>query len=196
MRIILLERVKNLGFMGDVVGVKDGYARNFLLPKGKALRANKANLEEFKNRQKELEAVNLEQKKEAEAVAVKLKNFSVTVITNAGESGQLYGAVTSRTIADAMVEKGVKVAYHQIDIKTPIKAVGIREVNVTLHPEVEVMVLVNVASSNDQADLQMQERMEELNKKSSSNKKKTTVKTETAADAEVKAETETKTEEK
>jgi len=154
MEVILLERIASLGQMGDVVRVKDGYARNYLLPKGKALRANKANMQRFERERVQLEARNLEHKKEAEAVAGKLDGQSFTVIRSAGETGQLYGSVTTRDIADLIGEGGFSVQRTQILLNAPIKSLGLHEVMIALHPEVEAKVVVNVARSADEAKRQ------------------------------------------
>lgn len=154
MEIILLERVKNLGLMGDIVSVKPGFARNFLLPQNKALRATKENLEEFKKRKTQLEADNLKHKKEAEAVSSKLEGISLIMIRNAGENGQLYGSVTTKDIAVSLGEHGIKVSSHQISLNRPIKTVGLHTSSILLHPEVEVHIDVNVAMSEDEAEAQ------------------------------------------
>lgn len=154
MEIILLERVKNLGLMGDVITVKPGYARNYLLPQKKALRATKVNLEEFKNRKAQLEANNLKLKKEAEAVAAKMEGLSLVVIRNAGESGQLYGSVTAKDLGVSLAEQGITAHHKQISIDKPIKMVGLHKVFLTLHPEVEVALQVNVAMTEEEAEAQ------------------------------------------
>ncbi len=141
MQVILLERVAKLGQMGEVVNVKDGYARNFLLPQGKALRANDANIKSFETKKAQLVAQNLESKKEAEGVAAKLDGQMFTVIRSASDAGALYGSVTSRDAADAVMLK-------------PIKDLGIHEVSVVLHPEVSAKVKLNVARSVEEAELQ------------------------------------------
>lgn len=155
MDVILLERIARLGQMGDVVRVKDGYARNFLLPKGKALRANKANMERFERERVHLEAHNLERKSEAEQVAAKLGGQSFIAIRSAGETGQLYGSVSTRDIAEAISENGFSVERAQVQLNMPIKTLGLHEVAIALHPEVEAMVTVNVARSKEEAALQM-----------------------------------------
>lgn len=154
MNIILLERIAKLGQMGDTVKVKDGYARNYLLPQGKALRANKANLAVFESQRSDLEARNLERKSEAEQVHEKLDGNTYIVIRSAGETGQLYGSVTTRDIADTLDDAGFKVARNQVSLRTPIKVIGIHEISITLHPEVDSTVSVNVARSEDEAELQ------------------------------------------
>jgi large subunit ribosomal protein L9 len=154
MEVILLERVGRLGQMGDVVKVKDGYARNFLLPQGKALRATEANRARFEKDRAQLEARNLELKKEAEAVAVKLDSQSFVTIRQAGDTGQLYGSVSTRDIADVVTEGGFSVERRQILLDRPIKALGLHDVQVALHPEVVVKVKINVARSHDEAERQ------------------------------------------
>ena len=156
MDVILLERVAKLGQMGDVVKVKPGFARNFLLPQKKALRATEANKKHFESQRVHLEAVNLQRRQEAEAVAAKMKGFSVILIRQASESLQLYGSVSARDIAEALEEVGAKVTKSQIVLDRPIKAIGVHEVRVALHPEVSVTVKVNVARSPEEADLQAQ----------------------------------------
>ncbi|WP_310619917.1 50S ribosomal protein L9 [Flexibacterium corallicola] len=151
MDVILLERVAKLGQMGETVRVRDGYARNFLLPQGKALRANKANLERFENERAQLEARNLERKSEAESVGEKLNGQSFIVIRSAGETGQLYGSVATRDIAVILEENGFTVGRSQVSLRQPIKTIGLHEVTISLHPEVEVTVSVNVARSEDEA---------------------------------------------
>ncbi|MET3355200.1 50S ribosomal protein L9 [Xanthobacter autotrophicus] len=154
MDVILLERVAKLGQMGEVVKVRDGYARNFLLPNGKALRATKANKTRFDTMKIELEARNLERRKDAEAVAEKLNGQSVAMIRQAGESGQLYGSVSTRDIADGLTAAGFTVDRQQVILNHPIKTLGVHVVPVTLHPEVEVTVKVNVARNAEEAERQ------------------------------------------
>jgi len=151
MQVILLERIAKLGQMGDTVRVRDGYARNFLLPQGKALRANKANLERFESQRTQLEARNLERRQEAEAVASKLDGETLVMIRSAGETGQLYGSVSTRDIAEGLTEAGFTVSRGQVELRTPIKTIGLHNVLIQLHPEVEVGVSVNVARSADEA---------------------------------------------
>jgi large subunit ribosomal protein L9 len=152
MEVILLERVAKLGQMGEVVRVKDGFARNYLLPKGKALRATKENRSRFEKMKVELEARNLEQKSEAEKVAKKLDGQSFTVLRSAAEGGQLYGSVSPRDLAALVSEKGFALNRAQIAINAPIKAIGMHKVPVSLHPEVEVTITVTVARSADEAE--------------------------------------------
>lgn len=154
MDVILLERVAKLGQMGEVVSVRDGFARNFLLPKGKALRATKANKARFDSMKIELEARNLERRKDAEAVAEKLNGQIVTMLRQAGESGQLYGSVSTRDIAEGLTAAGFAVDRAQLDLNHPIKTLGLHEVPVHLHPEVAVTVSVNVARNADEAERQ------------------------------------------
>lgn len=154
MQIILLERVPHLGDMGEVVGVKPGYARNFLIPTGKALRATKAAVADFERRRAQLEARNLERKQDAQKVAVKVDGQSVTLLRQASETSQLYGSVNSRDIANAFSEAGISLDRQQIRLDQPLKTLGIHSVAVALHPEVEVTVTVNIARSQEEADMQ------------------------------------------
>jgi large subunit ribosomal protein L9 len=154
MDVILLERVAKLGQMGEVVRVRDGYARNFLLPQGKALRANEANRQRFEREKVQLEARNLEARKEAESVAEKLSGQAFVVIRQAGETGQLYGSVATRDIAETADEAGFSIERRQVRLDRAIKTIGIHEVLITLHPEVEVPITVNVARSTDEAERQ------------------------------------------
>ncbi len=152
MEVILLERVAKLGQMGEVVRVKDGYARNFLLPKGKALRATKDNRTRFETMKVELEARNLERKGEAEGVAGKLNGKSFIVLRQAADTGQLYGSVSSRDIATLVCDAGFAVNRGQIALNAPIKLIGMHQVSVALHPEVESTITVTVARSADEAE--------------------------------------------
>jgi large subunit ribosomal protein L9 len=152
MNVILLERVPKLGQMGDVVKVKPGFARNYLLPQKKALRATKDNIAYFESQRKTLEAQNLERRKDAEAVAAKMADLKVTLIRQASEALQLYGSVTSRDIADAAGTAGVKVERGQIELDKPIKALGAHKIKVHLHPEVMVEITALVARSPDEAE--------------------------------------------
>ena len=154
MQVILLERIGRLGQMGDVVSVKDGYARNFLLPQKKALRATKDNLARFETERSQLEARDLELKKEAEAVAAKLNGMNFVAIRQAGDTGQLYGSVTSRDIAEVITGGGFTVDRRQIVLDRPIKTLGVHATKVALHPEVIVQVSLNVARTEDEADRQ------------------------------------------
>lgn len=151
MEIVLLERVEKLGQMGDVVRVKPGYARNFLLPRKKALRATKENMEVFKAQHKQLEAKNVELRGEAEKIAKALEGMSVTMIRSAGENGQLYGSVTARDIAQGVTAEGVTIDRSQVVMAAPIKSLGLHDMRVALHPEVSVTVVVNAARSNEEA---------------------------------------------
>ena len=151
MQVILLERIGRLGQMGDVVTVKDGFARNFLLPQGKALRATKANRERFDKERAQLEARNLELKSEAGAVADKLQGKSFIIIRQAGDSGQLYGSVTTRDISTVVTEGGFSIERRQVMLDRPIKTLGLHDVRIGLHAEVEPRVTVNVARSPDEA---------------------------------------------
>jgi large subunit ribosomal protein L9 len=151
MEVILLERVANLGQMGEVVRVKDGFARNFLLPRGKALRATEGNRTRFETMKVELEARNLELKGDAQKVADKLNGQSLTVLRQAAEGGQLYGSVSPRDIAALASDKGFALSRSQIALNTPIKMIGLHKVPVTLHPEVEVTINVTVARNADEA---------------------------------------------
>lgn len=154
MQVILLERIEKLGQMGDVVNVKPGFARNYLLPEKKALRATEENRRYFEKQRVQLEAVNLERRQEAEAVAAKMVNLSVTLIRQAGEAGQLYGSVGARDIADAMMAAGYEVSRKQVKLAPPIKTVGIHDVRVDLHAEVAITVKANVARSPEEAEIQ------------------------------------------
>lgn len=151
MQVILLERIAKLGQMGDEVRVKDGFARNFLLPSGKALRANKQNRAKFEEQRAELEARNSERKEAAEAVAKNLNGQSFVVVRSAGETGQLYGSVSTRDISMILDEADFKVAKNQIDLRLPIKTIGLTEVLVNLHPEVQATITMNIARTADEA---------------------------------------------
>jgi large subunit ribosomal protein L9 len=154
MQVILLERIGRLGQMGDVVKVRDGYARNFLLPKGKALRATKDNLVRFEQDRVQLEARNLELKKEADAVGAKLNGKIFVAIRQASDTGQLYGSVTTRDIADLITEGGFSVERTQVLLDRPIKTLGLHQVRVGLHPEVEVRISANIARTAEEAERQ------------------------------------------
>ena len=154
MQIILLERIGRLGQMGDVVNVKDGYARNFLLPQKKALRATAENLARFEKERSQLEARDLELKKEAEAVAAKLAGKSFLAIRQAGDTGQLYGSVTTRDIAEVVTAGGFTIDRRQIVLDRPIKTLGLQPTRIALHPEVIVQITLNVARSEDEAERQ------------------------------------------
>ncbi len=154
MQVILLERIGRLGQMGDVVTVKDGYARNFLLPQGKALRATKANLEQFESQRAQLEARNLELKKEADGVAGKLDGMTFIAIRQAGDTGQLYGSVSTRDVAELVTEGGFSIERRQVLLDSPIKTLGVHAIRIGLHPEVESRVNINVARSEEEAERQ------------------------------------------
>ena len=156
MQVILLERVAKLGQMGEVVSVKDGYARNFLLPQKKALWASKANIEAFESQKSQLEARNLETKKEAEKLGGKLDGETFVVIRSASDGGALYGSVSTRDAADAATEAGFSLDRRQIEMPRPIKELGLHPLTVRLHPEVEVEIVLNVARSPEEAELQAQ----------------------------------------
>jgi large subunit ribosomal protein L9 len=160
MEVILLERISRLGQMGETVKVKDGYARNFLLPQGKALRANEANKKKFEGQRAQLEARNLERKSEAQQIADQLDGKSFVVVRSAGETGQLYGSVSTRDISELLTAEGFTVARNQVELNQPIKAIGLVNVAIALHPEVEVTVTLNIARSADEAERQA--RGEEL----------------------------------
>ncbi len=161
MQVILLERVESLGQMGDVVTVKAGYARNFLLPRQKALRATSENVRYFDGQKKVLEAENIQRRDEAEKVAKKADGLKVAVIRQASEAGQLYGSVTARDIADAISDKGVKVSKEQVRMDRAYKMLGLFPIKVALHPEVVIEVTLNIARSVEEAKLQ-EERGEAL----------------------------------
>ncbi len=156
MQIILLERIEKLGFIGDVVTVKDGYARNFLLPNKKALRANDANRKVFESKRAQIEADNATRREEAKLESSNVEGKEVVLIRASSNSGQLYGSVSVRDIVDALVEQGAKVTKTMIVLERPIKAIGVTTIKVSLHPEVSVTVKVNVARSPDEAALQSQ----------------------------------------
>jgi large subunit ribosomal protein L9 len=152
--LILLQRIEKLGQMGDRVKVKPGYARNYLLPEKKALRATKENLARFEQQRAQLEAQNLKRREEAERVAERVHGLSVVIIRQAGESGSLYGSVSARDIADATTEAGLTVTRQQVVLEQPIKTLGLSTVRVVLHPEVSIPVTVNVARSPEEAERQ------------------------------------------
>ncbi|MGB2160166.1 MAG: 50S ribosomal protein L9 [Candidatus Puniceispirillaceae bacterium] len=155
MDIILLERVEKLGQMGDVVSVKPGYARNFLLPQGKALRANKGNLEKFETEKSQREADNLARRSDAETESGKMQGLAVSMVRAASEMGQLFGSVNSRDIADAVTEAGFTINRSQVVMDKSIKTLGLHDIRIRLHPEVTVTVTVNVARSLDEAETQL-----------------------------------------
>jgi large subunit ribosomal protein L9 len=152
--VILLERVENLGQMGQVVKVRPGFARNFLLPQKKAMRATKENLTYFEKQRAQLEAQNLTRKSEAEEVAAKLNGLKVVLIRQAGESGQLYGSVAARDLSDAVTAAGFTITRGQVVLEKPIKTLGLFPLRVVLHPEVSVQVMANIAQSAEEAEMQ------------------------------------------
>lgn len=152
--LILLQRVEKLGQMGERVKVKPGYARNYLLPQGKAIRATKANIAAFEARRAELEAQNRKRREEAERVAERMEGLSITLIRSAGEGGNLYGSVSARDIAEACTAAGLSVTRQQVLLDAPIKTIGLTTVRVALHPEVLLPVVVNVARSPEEAEKQ------------------------------------------
>ena len=154
MEVILLERIAKLGQMGETVKVRDGYARNFLLPQGKALRANANNKSRFESERATLEARNLERKSEAQAVAETLGGKSFIVVRSAGETGQLYGSVAARDIVDVLAAEGFNIGRNQVDLNNPIKTIGLHDVVLHLHSEVEIKVQMNVARSAEEAERQ------------------------------------------
>ena len=154
MQVVLLERVEKLGQIGDVVKVKDGFARNYLLPKKKALRATKANLAFFETQRSQLEARNLERRKEAEQIGGKLSGKTFVLLRQAGDRGQLYGSVSPRDISEAITAGGFTVARTQVPIDKAIKTIGLHQVSVVLHPEVRIPVTLNVARTEDEAERQ------------------------------------------
>jgi large subunit ribosomal protein L9 len=154
MEIILLEKIEKLGQMGDVVQVKAGYARNYLLPQGKGLRATEANKKHFEGQRAQLEATNLETRKEADKLGEKLNGLSVIMVRQAGEAGQLYGSVNARDIANGVTEAGFTITRQQVELPHPIKALGIYDIRVALHPEIAVTVSANVARSAEEAKIQ------------------------------------------
>ncbi len=159
MDVILLERISRLGQMGDTVKVKDGFARNFLLPQGKALRANENNKKKFEGQRSQLEARNLERKSEATAIAEKLDGKSFIIVRSAGETGQLYGSVSTRDISDLITADGFSVNRNQVELNQPIKTIGLTNVAIALHPEVEVTVTLNIARSTEEAERQSKGEM-------------------------------------
>src|SRR6266404_7719145 len=152
--LILLERVEKLGQMGQLVKVKPGFARNYLLPQKKALRATKENIAYFESQRAQLEANNLERKSEATDVGTTLEGLSVIIVRQAGESGQLYGSVSARDLADAVTEAGFTIEKRQVVLERPIKSLGMHSVRIVLHPEVSVMITANVAQSAEEAAMQ------------------------------------------
>ncbi len=156
MDVILLERIEKLGTIGDVVKVKNGYARNFLLPNGKALRANESNRKVFEANRGKIEESNAERRTVAETEAAKVDGAKIQLIRQASNAGQLYGSVSARDLSEALEAQGFKIAKNQIVLDKPIKAIGLQDVRLALHPEVSVMISVNVARSPEEAELQAQ----------------------------------------
>ncbi|SOC39794.1 LSU ribosomal protein L9P [Rhizobium subbaraonis] len=154
MEVILLERIAKLGQMGETVKVRDGFARNYLLPLGKALRANEANKKRFESERATLEVRNLERKSEAQKVAEKLDGKAFVIVRSAGETGQLYGSVAARDIVDSLASEGFNIGRNQVELNTPIKAIGLHSVVLHLHSEVEIAVQINVARSAEEAERQ------------------------------------------
>lgn len=154
MQVILLERIEKLGQMGDVVTVRPGFARNYLLPQKKALRATQTNLDYFEREKAQLEAANLERRTEAEKVGEKMEGLTIAIVRNAGDNGQLYGSVNSRDISDAVTEAGFTVSRNQVLMERPLKMLGLHDYRIRLHPEVAVTVTVNVAQSLEEAEMQ------------------------------------------
>ena len=154
MQVILLERIEKLGLMGDVVDVKPGYARNFLLPQNKALRATEANIQSFESRRVQLEADNIARRDEAEGVSGRIEGLTVVLTRQASDSAQLYGSVTKRDIAEAVSEAGFTIARTQVALDRPIKTVGLHPIRIQLHPEVSVTITANVARSQEEAAAQ------------------------------------------
>ena len=154
MEVILLERIEKLGGMGDIVGVKDGYARNFLLPRKKALRATPENMQRFEHEREALEQLNSDRRDAASSAATRLEGESIVLIRQASDTLQLYGSVSARDIAEAMGERGADVRRQQVRLDRPIKSLGVHDVRIALHPEVTVTVKVNVARSPEEAEIQ------------------------------------------
>ncbi|GAB5470272.1 MAG: 50S ribosomal protein L9 [Rhodospirillales bacterium] len=154
MEVILMERIEGWGQMGDVVKVRPGYARNYLLPQKKALRATKANLAYFETQRAQLEATNLAKREEAEQIGRKIDNLAVVLIRQAGETGQLYGSVTARDIAEALHGEGLTVERSQVVLDKPIKTLGLTDIRVRLHPEVSITITANIARTADEAEMQ------------------------------------------
>lgn len=186
MQVILLERVENLGQMGDVVAVRPGYARNFLLPRQKALRATKENVAHFEAQKKELEAQNLKRREEAEKVSVKMDGLKIALIRQASEAGHLYGSVTARDIADGVTAKGFKIDRNQVNMDRAYKTLGLFPIKVALHPEVTVEVTINIARSEEEAKIQ-EERGEALIVKDERMERAEMLAAQAASDAEAKA---------
>lgn len=163
-KVILLQRVSKLGYIGDIVNVKPGYARNYLLPKKIALRATKENLKYFEDQKEQIQQANEAAKAEAQKVADQMGQLTITLVRQASEKGQLYGSVTSRDISAAIKELGYKVNAGQVDLSSPIKTVGVYEIDVNLHPEISVVVKLSVAKSEEEAKQQMTAETEDTEK--------------------------------
>ena len=187
MQIILLERIEKLGQMGDLVNVKPGYARNYLLPQGKALRANKANMERFELERAQREADNLTKRSEAETEAKKMDGLAVNMVRAASEMGQLFGSVTSRDIAEAVTEAGFTISRSQVIMDRAIKTLGLTDTRIRLHPEVSVSVIVNIARSLAEAETQLKTGVA-VTGEVDDNDQQTTSPAETGADATTSAE--------
>lgn len=156
MEIVLLERVEKLGLIGDIVRVKPGYARNYLLPRKKALRATPENIKVFESRKAQLEADNIKRRSEAEAIQMRMSGLKTVLIRQAGETGQLYGSVGSRDVALAVTEAGFSIDRGQVELAKPVKVLGLYDVRISLHPDVHVMVTVNVARTEEEAQMQFE----------------------------------------
>ena len=154
MNIILTEKINNLGKLGDTVNVKDGYARNFLLPQGKAIRATKENLEMFNKEKSKREAENQSNKDEAEKLSESIKDISIVILRPASETGQLYGSVSTRDITKKLLEKGFSITHKQIILEKPVKELGLQKINISLHPEVLIKITLNVARTIEEAQIQ------------------------------------------
>ena len=154
MNIILTEKINNLGKLGDTVNVKDGYARNFLLPQGKAIRATKENLEMFSKEKSKREAENQSNKDEAEKLSESIKDISIVILRPASETGQLYGSVSTRDITKKLLEKGFSITHKQIILEKPVKELGLQKINISLHPEVLIKITLNVARTIEEAKIQ------------------------------------------
>lgn len=181
MQIILLRRVEKLGQMGDVVTVKPGFARNFLLPKGYAIRASKENLTAFETKRTQLETENLKHKQEAEKVAAKMNGLSIVIIRAAGESGHLYGSIRPQDIAEEVTKAGFTMNRSQVLLDQPIKELGLHKVRIALHPEVTEWITVNVALSEEEAKLQAEGKLARGEKKKASEAPAETISTEEAS---------------
>lgn len=176
MEVILLERIEKLGKLGDVVSVKAGFARNYLLPQSKALRANKENLSKYEKEKEKYEVLNKEKLSAAEKIAKTMENISINIIKQASESGQLYGSVSTRDIADELNNQGHKIEKRQIILKSVIKNVGQHEVRVVVHPEFIINIEVNIARTLEELTIKTEEIENVLDKKEDSNEKTTDVK--------------------